>query len=254
MTEYTNLSSLFTDIADSIRTKEGTTATIPANTFADRIEAIQTGVDTTDATAEAHDIMQGETAYVNEEKLIGTAPLAWNEESGEITLPSSTNWQSVTYGNGKFVAVAMGDAAAYSTDGITWTEITLPGYAYWKSVTYGDGKFVAVVMGANAAAYSTDGINWIMTTLSGSSFWQSVTYGNGKFVAVANDTTAAYSTDGINWTAATMPSSGNWCSVTYGDGKFVAVADDFGVAAYSADGINWTETTLPSSSLWQSVT
>ena len=36
-------------------------------------------------------------------------------------MPSSEYWQSVTYGNGKFVAVAYGsDKSAYSEDGITW--------------------------------------------------------------------------------------------------------------------------------------
>lgn len=254
MAEYTNLSSLFTDIADAIRTKEGTTAAIPANTFADRVEAIQTGVDTTDATAEAHDIMQDKTAYVNEEKLIGTAPLAWNEKSVVSTMPSSANWNSVTYGNGKFVAVAINSSiAACSTDGINWTGITMPSSAFWRSVTYGNGKFVAVITGSSTAAYSTDGITWTETTMPGAVLWTSITYGNGMFVAVANDSgVAAYSTDGINWTATTMPSSAFWYSVTYGDGKFVAVCGN-GIPAYSTDGITWTETTMPSSAFWHSV-
>ena len=116
----------------------------------------------------------------------------------EITLPSSVSWYSVTYGNGKFVAVAYdSDKAAYSTDGITWTLATLPSSAYWRSVTYGDGKFVAVAGGINydnRVAYSEDGITWTLATLPSSVGWYSVTYGNGKFVAVAsNSDKAAYS-------------------------------------------------------------
>ena len=80
----------------------------------------------------------------------------------EATLPSSASWRSVTYGNGKLVAVASGSTneTAYSTNGINWTAATLPSSASWQSVTYGDGKFVAVASTNNKAAYSLDGINW----------------------------------------------------------------------------------------------
>ena len=173
----------------------------------------------------------------------------------EIALPSSTFWNSVTNGNGKFVAVAgSSDKAVYSTDGIIWVETTMPSPYLWQSVTYGNGKFVAVAQDSDKAAYSTDGITWTAATLPSSASWSSVTYGNGKFVAVADGTEAAYSTDGINWTAATLPSSASWCSVTNGNGKFVAVAGGSDKAAYSTDGITWTAATLPSSASWSSVT
>ena len=171
-------------------------------------------------------------------------------------LPSSAQWYSVAYGDGKFVAVswdsAGSDKAAYSTDGINWTASTMPSSAQWYSVTYGDGKFVAVARYSGKAAYSTDGINWTASTMPSSETWWSITYGNGKFVAVTYiSNKAAYSTDGINWTASTLPSSASW-EVTYGDGKFVAVAGSS--SAYSTDGINWTASTLPSSVKLSSVT
>ena len=89
----------------------------------------------------------------------------WNEsvllKSVTAALPTSVLWSSVTYGDGKFVAVAYdSNIAAYSTDGITWTQATLPTTALWRYVTYGDGKFVAVAYENDIAAYSTDGINW----------------------------------------------------------------------------------------------
>ena len=143
-----------------------------------------------------------------------------------MSLPASRDWSSVTYGNGKFVAVASGsDKGAYSTDGINWTEISMPAGRRWSSVTYGSGKFVAVADGIiNKGAYSTDGISWTEMTLPASGNWASVTYGGGKFIAVVNNSSAAaYSTDGINWSAMTMPASSKWQSVTYGNGKFVAV-------------------------------
>jgi len=181
--------------------------------------------------------------------------------SASFGLPSSANWISVTYGNGKFVAVANGSTAtAYSTDGITWLTpgIGLPSSTTWESVTYGNGKFVAIVNASTAAAYSTDGITWnAANALPSAASWQSVTYGNGKFVAVAyGATVAAYSTDGITWFASNaLPSAASWGSVTYGNGKFVAVANSSTAAAYSTDGITWiAANALPSATNWQSVT
>ena len=179
--------------------------------------------------------------------------------TGDEVLPSGgSSWSSVTYGDGKFVAINTVDIAAYSTDGITWTKTTLPELQlplgpHWQSVTYGGGKFVAINTD-DIAAYSTDGITWTKTTfLSDGAYLKSVTYGDGKFVAVANDNIAAYSTDGITWTKTTLPVNAYWSSVTYGDGKFVAVTNS-NTAAYSIDGITWTKTTLLSDGDWSSVT
>ena len=114
--------------------------------------------------------------------------------------------------------------------------VVLPTSELWQSVCYGNGKFVAAAQNTNIAAYSTDGITWTQTTLPASNYWFSVCYGNGKFVAVAyNSNIAAYSTDGITWTQTTMPASRPWSSVCYGAGKFVTVADSSNVAAYLKD-------------------
>ena len=173
----------------------------------------------------------------------------------QSTLPASLSWNSVTYGNGKFVAVAEKDrgVGAYSTDGITWSTMTFPASRSWKGVTYGNGKYVAIATGAYGA-YSTDGINWTEMSMPADRNWRGITYGDGKFVAVAwNGDKGAYSTDGINWREMTFPVSCGWWSVTYGDGKYVAVADESLHAAYSTDGITWTRRSMPASSGWQGV-
>ena len=171
----------------------------------------------------------------------------------QATMPVNEYWVSVCYGNGKFVAVAGGGDIAYSTDGINWTQTTMPASKPWYSVCYGNGKFVAIAEGSNIAAYSTDGIAWTQTTMPADEKWHSICYGNGKFVAVANSNIAAYSEDGVNWTQTTMPADENWYSVCYGDGKFVAVTFSSNVVAYSEDGINWSQATMPADENWYSI-
>ena len=175
------------------------------------------------------------------------------------TTMSVDDWYSITYGNGKFVAIASGsnNCVAYSTDGIKWHNSNIFD-RLWRSVTYGKNRFVAV--GAlGDGAYSFDGITWITSDDMLYKNRSAVAYGNGTFVTVSYGYNAEYSTDGVTWTATELPTTLNWQSIVYGNGKFVAVgqpSDDLemtDVAAYSLDGINWVEITLPSSEKWYTI-
>lgn len=81
MPNHTTLSSLFDDIAEAIRDKDGTSASIVADTFPERIAAINTDP-SGDATATAADILSPKTAYAGGQKLTGTMPT--------MTLPTGT--------------------------------------------------------------------------------------------------------------------------------------------------------------------
>ena len=203
------------------------------------------------------------TVYQIEPRIEFTAP---TYTASSRTMPSSSNWTSVAFGGGKFVAVASGGTdSAYSSNGTSWTAGgALPASATWSSVDSGvissTTYHVAVASGGTNAAYSTNGgTSWTAATLPASVTWTSVAFGGSRFVAVASGgTDTAYSTNGTSWTAGgALPSSTTWNSVTYGKNKFVAISGASGAstaAAYSTNGTTWLAATLPASANWTSVT
>jgi predicted RecA/RadA family phage recombinase len=195
---------------------------------------------------------------------LATSPdgITWTIRNPALT---NSSWQSVTYGNGIFVAIADSCATSNnclmtSSDGINWTGRVTVVANSWQSVTYGNGLFVAVAYSGtgNRVMTSPDGINWTIRTSAADNSWRSVAYGNGLFVAVSSTGTGnrvMTSPDGINWTIRTSATDNSWQSVTYGNGLFVAVAQT-GTGNFvmtSPDGINWTSRTDAFDATWKSV-
>lgn len=140
-------------------------------------------------------------------------------------------------------------SSAHSTDGINWTiNHNLPGDYVWDSIAYGNGRFIAKTEGTSSAyIYSTDGINWTVDSkgFPASTYWGPILYGNGVFVVPSTKNAyVARSTDGISWTKITTPSAGSYM-FAYGNGRFIILKSS-GVM-YSNDGETWEEKTFTSS-------
>lgn len=115
--------------------------------------------------------------------------------------------------------VAAGKAGA-ADPGTDWTARTSAADNIWESVSYGNGLFVAVSSnGTDRVMTSPDGATWTGRAAAVNNNWQSVTFGNGLFVAVASSGTGnrvMTSPDGITWTSRTSAADNQWESVTYG--------------------------------------
>ena len=158
-------------------------------------------------------------------------------------LPISNQWQDMTYGGGKFVAVSevgtvlndyglvfTGQQVMWSTDGLSWVAADQTETAEWKGIAYGNGKYVAVsagpsgqndTVGNTRVMWSTDAITW-------------------------NAASAVSTTIDVNYHPYTAQREMKWADIAYGEPNgqptFVAVAY-IGLGnrfMYSHDGINWT--------------
>ena len=104
------------------------------------------------------------------------------------SMPSSSNWVSVAYGNGVFAATSStsGTIAASSTDGITWTSRTMPATGTWAKVLWAGANFAAFTQGGTTSATSVDGITWTSRTITNKS-WFSGAVAPDRIVMVAYD-------------------------------------------------------------------
>ena len=184
--------------------------------------------------------------------LLATSPNGTNWTLRTAGNPNN-QWNAVTYGGGRYVAVGQDTAAlgtnniALSTDGTNWTTLASGFLGYFNDVTYAQGIYVAVggsTSYSGGALYtSPNGTNWSMRVTNFFVNLSGITYGNGKFVAVGNNGTAL-SSDGTTWTLLTNSVAGSRIGVTYGNGLYVSVGASApyyvdGVSYTSSDGTNW---------------
>jgi len=175
----------------------------------------------------------------------------------KISNLGNREWCTITYGDGKFVAIgALSEEDTYistSTDGTTWTVATidsnLNNQDYLYALCYGNGKFIAISYSGYVST-SINGTTWsqsIQVSNLGDNEWKSVVWDGTKYIALGYSGYISTSTDGINWIVATQNNdlgSNSWCKLIYDGVKCVAFGGwDYGYISTSTDGITWTAAT-----------
>ena len=153
------------------------------------------------------------------------------------TSAADNNWESVTYGNGLFVAVSSsgtGNRVMTSPDGITWTSRSNPVDNPWYSVIYGNGLFVAVAASGTGNRVMTSGSVGVEQTITFANPGDqelptgtvslTATADSGLTVSLASSTTSVCTVSG---TTLSLVAEGT-CTITAsqaGSGDYLA-ADD----------------------------
>ena len=144
---------------------------------------------------------------------------------GEIP---NTEWYSVAYGNGKFVAVSpYGYYLMTSEDGINWSEIPDAEYGF-EDVVFGNGLFVA--MGEDYVQMSEDGVVWTHQSIDYGN-WRSIIYGDGQFLIVgegdnSESPSILRSRNGIDWTGVESVAGIVLKDAIYANGTFYGFTSD----------------------------
>jgi hypothetical protein len=158
-----------------------------------------------------------------------------------------------------------------SPDGVRWTLRAKGNDLSLHSVTYGDGRFVAVGgrsvgdPSSSTVMVSENGIDWTRVAAPVKTMLEQVIYGDGEFMAVGTDLVTAGtdpirkysgtligSPDGKNWTVRLPPFSGQAHGIAYGSGRYLLSAslqdksDSYQNVFYaSTDGRAWAMTASP---------
>jgi uncharacterized delta-60 repeat protein len=159
---------------------------------------------------------------------------------GAMVSPDGLNWanrvisnqklNSVTWGNGNFVAVGRYQAILTSPDGTNWTlraggddDVGGP---YLQGVAYGNGVFVAA--GKNGSLWvASSNLTYLDWPLSP---WtvevEDMLFAHGLFIAVGTEGFCATSSDGFVWTIHPTRCQNDLRAIIYEEGRFTAVGNN----------------------------
>jgi hypothetical protein len=169
----------------------------------------------------------------------------WTLRHSDVSLGTLNG---AVYGGDRFVVVSASGRIVSSTDGITWSDAPTVSGRYLLSVTYGDGKFVAVgdrdsIPYGGFSLVSSNGLDWSPGAFPNTLYFLTdVAFGNGTFVAAGNGGVTYFSTNGVNWVLRSTDVGMHFDGVAYGNGLFVAVSASGNIFT-TANGLSWTERT-----------
>ena len=171
-----------------------------------------------------------------------------NAKIGDLNMiVGSEQWNAITYGNGRYVAVGNNGHFAYSTDGSNWTSGKFGTVSYIRLVYYPDAGFLAI----GGSAYngtiirSTDGSDWELfkSPIGSNGSPYGIAYGNGTYCLVGNNGQVFTSSDLKQWKKSSNYNATriDFSDIAYGNGKFVGIGmlNASEELLYSTDGLEW---------------
>jgi hypothetical protein len=169
-------------------------------------------------------------------------------------------WTGITYGARRFLAVSAFGQLVTSTDGVHWITTWSRSQFLLNSVTYGNGRFVAVDSADGDALISLNGYNWSFYTITTPGTpWFAVTYGNGVFSAFSPTGLSATSMLGYGWVTHRTSTPQQMNASTFGCNTFVATGQVSGHVNHmitSHSGSSWLSSPVPTDTVsdWTGVT
>jgi hypothetical protein len=150
-------------------------------------------------------------------------------------------WSGLTYGNGKFVAIAAERYYMSSSDGLSWSSTTFgPLVGEMKQIAFGQGKFVIVGSHGSKATFatSTDASSWVITQTNDVNWFESVAYSPtlDKFVMIGSSGQAVLYN---GTTYSTTYPGGNFKDIAWGNNIFLAVTQAGNGVYTSSNGTAW---------------
>ena len=261
-----DLTNVFTDIADAIRAKTQTQITYKPVDMASAIESISTGTASTaycwkKGTEKFYfnfDKAVAEKSDFENSKILVERFVEFQKQNSGVTAIINSSVYSADVG----LFVAIGNKKLLtSTNGINWTDqtpsvlanITMEQIIYLSN----ELKRFIIVSSGGGAYLSRDGIAWERMSTGVSGYLYSLTYSEtlNLVVAVGASGVILTSSDGgIHWDNQTSPVSTSLRSIIYSKrlNLFVVVGDG-GTILTSPDGINWTQQTNTNSTRLNSI-
>lgn len=160
------------------------------------------------------------------------------------------------FANDKFIATTSDGKILISGDTVNWSQISCCGTDNFKTLTYGGGKFVAIATNSKKSYTSNNGRSWVMRNQVSTADIGNVRFGGGVFIATLGNDKIAISSDGISWREEDFPElTSNGEGIEFGGNSFVIFKSNWPAnRSYSSlDTKNWMGATTPDNKIIKSV-
>lgn len=162
----------------------------------------------------------------------------------DTTLWDVRNLCSITFGNGRFLAVDE-EKILSSADGLVWKIDAVMPMQNFRSIAYGNSRFVILSGIGDHQLLSSSGDNvWTKSVYTTNKSCISVAFCNDRFLLCGEGGMLRSSTNGVSWTAVQTGDSRTLNNAAWGSNQYVVVGNK-GTILTSANGVTWQDRSLP---------